>query len=243
VNVRFWLRAGGSFARNLRHKEFVSHVATAGLRADAEPKAAEIMIFKAYPEIRGLTVQLGGVRYLGWNIDPLEQFCLAAIAMVRSPKRIFEFGTFDGSTSLLLARTLPDAHVYTLDLPPEEIRPEGSRARAHAAAGGVGSWFHGQPEADRITQLYGDSRTFDFDAYVEQIDLVVVDGGHRADCVIPDTEHALQMVAPGGIVIWDDYTPAWPDVVRAVDDAAKRHHVQVIRIMSTDLAVFDASKS
>lgn len=229
--------------RNLRHKEFVTQVATAGLRADAEPKAIKASFFEAYPEARGQMVPMGEVRYRRWNMDPIEQYCLAAIAAVRKPKRIFEIGTFDGATSLLLSRMVPEAHVYTLDLRPDEIGgPDALLTRAHANVGGMGSRLRGVPEASRITQLYGDSRQFDFSPYFGQIDLVVVDGGHDADCVVPDTDNALRMVAPEGMVVWDDYTASWPAVVDAVDGAAKRFGLRVVRLVPTDIAVYDTTK-
>jgi predicted O-methyltransferase YrrM len=241
VDTRYWSTALLSFVRHLRRKEFLAEVLSAGVRADLQPAADEMGIFRAFPELRGQTVPLGDVAYRIWNMDPIEQYFLGALAAVRQPRTIFEIGTFDGATSRLLARCAPEAHVYTLDLPPEDLDSESAYAGAHLKAGEWGSRFHGTPEAARITQLFADSRTFDFSPYFGSVDLVVVDGGHSADCVVPDTENALRMVAPGGVVVWDDYEGGWIDVIRAVDGAATERGLSLVRIRKTGLAVYDTA--
>ena len=241
MDARDWGRALWSFARHSRDEEFLKQIVRAGLRADKEPKAVPVNFLRAYPHAKRQTVPLGDVRFRVWNMDPLEQYYLASLAGLLQPERIFEIGTFDGATSLLLARMVPGARIYTLDLPPGHV--DGTNDVALARVDGAGSKFRDTPEADRITQLYGDSRTFDFSPFYNKMDMVVVDGSHKAECVIPDSENALKMVSPRGVVVWDDYAPKWPDVVLAVDDAAKRHGVFVARLLNTDLALYDATRT
>jgi predicted O-methyltransferase YrrM len=244
MDTRFWSRALGSFVHNLRHKDFVIEVATAGLKADAKradgkPRAASMSLFDAYPEARDQFVPMGVVRYRKYNMDPLELYAVAVIAAVRNTKKVFEIGTFDGATTGLVARMVPDAQVYTLDLPPERVA-ETVLQTAHGRAGGVGSRFHDTPEAVRIDQLYGDSREFDFRPYYGQMDLVIVDGSHEADDVRADTENALKMLAPQGAVIWDDYNR--PSVIEPVDAAAEHYGLSLVHIEHTGIAVYDAGK-
>ncbi len=239
MDARDWRRALGSFARNLRHKAFIRELATSGVRFDAAPQATGASFFDMYAEARGQVVPMGDVCYRLWNMDPLEHYFLAAIAAVREPQNIFEIGTFDGATSLLLARTVPKAQVYTLDLPAEAIEIKGVKSAQVRASEN----FALAPEGVRITQLYGDSRVFDFSPYFKQMDLVIVDGSHDADCVIPDTENTLRMVAAGGMVVWDDYSCDYSDVVSAVDNAAKRHELFVMRLAPTEFAIYDTTKS
>jgi len=241
MDARFWAKALRSFARHARNKSFLQQVMTAGLKADSAPKATVASFVKVYPEAKKQIVPMGDVRYRVWNMDPYEQFCLAALAGLRQPKRIFEIGTFDGSTTMLLARMLPQAQIYTLDLPPEDA--DGANKMALAKVNGAGSRFRDAPEGDRITQLYGDSRHFDFSPYFGTMDLVVVDGSHEADCVGADTESALRLVTDEGLVVWDDYSPGWPDVVKAVDDAAERHGILVTRFHNTETALYDATRT
>jgi predicted O-methyltransferase YrrM len=237
MDLRHWSRALSSLARHGRDKEFVKQLLNSGLKADARPGADGTFILKAFPELRGLTVPMGDVTYTRSNMDPLEQYFLAAIASKRRPRTIFEIGTFDGSTTLLLARAAPEAQIFTLDLPPDS--PVVSESGTTERLADMGSWgvrFQDQPEAGRITQLFGDSREYDFSPYYGKIDLVVVDGGHTADCVTPDSENALRMVAPGGIVVWDDYEEGWPSVTQSVDEVAARHGLYLVHLQKTGIA-------
>jgi hypothetical protein len=38
-------------------------------------------------------------------------------------------------------------------------------------------------------------------------DLCFIDGGHSYECIKADTETALKILAPNGVIVWDDY--AW----------------------------------
>ena len=204
--------------------------------------------FKAFPEAAGATIPLGDVTYRPWNIDPLEQYCIAAIARARRPPTIFEIGTFDGSTTLLLAKVLPEARIWTLDLPPDSYVPPARPDRdprdsdTTPRSDQVGARFRGEPEEKRITQLLGDSRTFAFDEYVGRMDMVIVDGSHDYDCVRADTENALRLTTPNATIIWDDYSIRWPGVVRAVDEVAERDRLTILRLAPTDLAVLDRTR-
>lgn len=167
-------------------------------------------------------------------MDPLEQYVLGALAQVRQPRRIFEIGTYDGATTLLLARNAPDAEVFTLDLPPEGAGAATVTEEVKNAGQGVGRRFRGTDESERITQLLGDSRTFDFGPWYGTVDFVVVDGGHELDCVRADTATAFRLLKPGGVIVWDDYERGWPGVVQAVDECGR----PTTHIAGTALAVY-----
>ena len=186
---------------------------------------------------------MGDVAYRPFNLDPTERFCIAAFAQIMKPGSIFEFGTYDGSTTLLLARAAPGARITTLDLPPELLGKLDPIAEQQLSlVGGVGSKFRDQPERSRITQLLGDSRTFESDHYKNQMNLVLVDGSHEYESVRADSENALNMLAPGGMIIWDDYAPQWPGVVRAVDELSSSTGLELAQLAPTELVVYDASR-
>ena len=186
---------------------------------------------------------MADVVYRMFNLDPTERYCLGAMAQVLQPGRIFEFGTYDGATTVLLARAAPDAEVITVDLPQSDIAalrgPDVVITEQIAVAGGVGACFRGQPEEVRITQVLGDSREVDLSKWFGTCDLVLVDGGHEADVCLADSRNALQLVSSQGVVVWDDYQPNWPGVVRAVDTVTADLGCQVVHIESTGLAVCD----
>jgi hypothetical protein len=58
---------------------------------------------------------------------------------------------------------------------------------------------------EKITQFYGNSVTFDCTPCLAQADLVFVDSGHDFDTVLSDTQNALRIVRPGGVVLWHDF--------------------------------------
>ncbi len=236
----YWRHATASLLRNMRRREFVRDLLTAGVRADEARKAPEHWIGALYPAIHDHAVNMGSVRYRVGNATPFELYCLCAIAELAQPRTIFEFGTFDGSTTLALARSAPDARVYTLDLPTSDDAP-GAQTRVvseaeRRAAGGVGSTFAGTPEASRVVQLWGDSRTFDYREFRGCIDLVFVDACHEEAFVAADTVNALEMVKPGGVVLWHDYTSAWPGV-KAVVDRLVQAGEPVVALELTSLAL------
>src|SRR6185369_17170156 len=60
---------------------------------------------------------------------------------------------------------------------------------------------------NRVEMRQGDSQAVLADLLREnrQYDLAYIDGDHRTEAVMADTLKVWPMVAPGGIVIWDDY--------------------------------------
>jgi predicted O-methyltransferase YrrM len=157
------------------------------------------------------------------NTSLLEQIVLVRQVELRQPRALFEFGTFDGRTALnLIAHAPPNARLYTLDLPPALIDaptlPLEAGDRIFIDKPTSGTRFLGSEYAPRITQLHGDSATFDFSPYHGTIDFVFVDASHSYEYVLSDSRHALKLLrAEGGIIFWHDYSPAWPGVPRALD--------------------------
>jgi predicted O-methyltransferase YrrM len=168
---------------------------------------------------------------------------LAIISRAVRPKTIFEIGTFRGRTALNFALNSPDdSRVYTMDLPPrdrEHVLHDMSAADAGIVAKSqTGADFQGKDVAHKIQQLYANSLGFDFSPYFGQMDIVFVDGGHHYEAAASDTRNALQMVRPGGFVIWHDFANYgdYNDVTRAV--LALVPPKQVMQIDNTELAVY-----
>lgn len=209
------------------------------LREPALPRVATRNLLEHYPEAVGMVVAMGDITYRISNMDPFELYCLAAIARIRKPRTIFEFGTYDGATTLWLARNAPEAEVFTLDLPPDrrEYWERATLVGGSRGEDGLGACFKDAPEASRITQLLGDSRTYDLSAYFGRIDLIVVDAGHSYECAKADTLNALRMITSRGAVVWDDY--GWPGVVQAIDEVTERYGLTPVRLVPTELVVYD----
>jgi predicted O-methyltransferase YrrM len=166
---------------------------------------------------------------------------LCALAQLLDCRRVFEFGTFRGDTSWLLAHNLPLARIFTLDLPGPE-----SAARVQLEITDVDEYFHtwergarfrDAPEGQRITPLLGDSATFDFSPYRDAMDLVYIDASHSYSYVRADTEAALAMLSPTGTIVWDDYT-YYPGIYAYLNELAPTLDRPVYHLLGSRLAVY-----
>ena len=157
---------------------------------------------------------VGGVELLpivGGTSD-LEAWILAVLS--KRARVMFEFGTASGRTAYLWARNSPpDAKVVTLTLSANDIavyRRESGDAdtdvRTALDESKFSSFYYsGTPAASKVTQLYGDSKTFDETPWVGRCDLVFVDGSHALSYVQSDSRKALRLTKSGGLVLWHDY--------------------------------------
>ncbi len=156
------------------------------------------------------------------TLPVLEYLLLSAICAHCRPRRIFEIGTFRGSSTLALALNSPDeAEVFTLDLNPASK----GRTRFPLDIGGLeetaftpGELFLQTPSARKIRPLYGDSALFDFRPFRGDMDLVFIDGNHGYENVHSDSRQAFRMLRPGGVILWDDYCEEFPSVVRCLNE-------------------------
>jgi len=166
---------------------------------------------------------------------------LCALAALLEPRTIFEIGTYHGDTTWLLARNVPAARVYTLDFggldDVQGAQLEVTDADEYFREWGRGARFRGTPEAERITQLVGDSATFDFSPYRGSIDLVYIDASHSYSYVRADTEAALAMLSPRGAIVWDDYTH-YAGIFAYLNELARSLEQPIVHLLDTRLAVY-----
>ena len=186
-------------------------------------------------QIRGIsTVSVEGA------VAQPERLVVAALAKLLECERLFEFGTFRGETTWLLAHNLPDAKVYTLDLGSADV---AARAQLELTDPEYfldwerGTRFRGTPEERRITQLIGDSAAVDLSPYRGNIDLVYVDASHSYSYVRSDTEAALAMLTRFGTIVWDDYT-YYSGIFAYLNELAPTLDAPIYHILGTRLAVY-----
>ncbi len=158
------------------------------------------------------------------NISLLEAVAIAKLVQMRKPSRVFEIGTFDGRTTLNIgANAPPESLIYTLDLSREMIDktklPTAVDDKQFIDKSFSGSRYLGTRYERGIVQLYGDSATFDFSPFLNQIDFVFIDGSHSFDYVTNDSNVALRLLRDGkGVILWHDYdSPYWEGVTRGLD--------------------------
>lgn len=161
----------------------------------------------------------------------LELVALAYLMQVLRPRIIFEIGTFVGRTTRQLAlNSPPDTQIFTLDLPRDQV--------AHD----IGREFRGTPEAKKITQLHGDTRTFDYSPWHGRCNFVWVDACHDYPLVRQDTKASLRLRSDRGWIAWHDYrhTAWWSGVTRAVRELAQTNP-KVRHIRDTTMAVLPSA--
>lgn len=187
-------------------------------------------------------IAMGSQPVVGGTSD-FEAWVLAVLA--KRSKMMFEIGTCAGKTTYLWARNLPpDGKVVTLTLAPDQTtnyqHATGDNREAARRATEESSFtrflYNGTDVEHKVVQLYGDSKAFDETPYIGQCDVVFVDGSHAYSYVLSDTEKALRMVKPGGVILWHDYTGLVPDVVRAMNELSKR--LPLVRLSGTTIVAY-----
>jgi predicted O-methyltransferase YrrM len=164
------------------------------------------------------------------TIHILETRFLLSLVKGANAKAVFEIGTFRGATTSNIAYNVPKGKVYTLDLPP--------------GLGFIpGELFQNDKNtSDTIVQLHGDSMRFDFSPYYEKIDVMFIDGNHRYDYVLSDSENALKCVKKNGYIVWDDFSLTYPGTMIAVSDFCKKYGFQLFHIYGSKFAVCKNTK-
>lgn len=159
---------------------------------------------------------------------------LATIPILEAPNdEVLEIGTLYGLFAASLLRMLEragrDPQLTVVDPLIGIQRQPGTRERPDASgtpvrekavrtnlslAGAAGA-------ATRIRRGYSTDADVRSDVADREYGVIVVDGDHSQDGVAADLEWVEEIVAPGGIVVLDDYGDAkWPGVQAALD-----HHL------------------
>jgi predicted O-methyltransferase YrrM/SAM-dependent methyltransferase len=153
------------------------------------------------------------------SLPPPESLVLAAICRHLRPRRVLEIGTFTGGSTLAMAMNLPStSDIVTIDLPSHEGRSTRYPLELGDIGGQpftVGQRFRGTVFESRIRQLYADSATLDFSALPGPFDVIFIDGNHNYENVKSDSLKGHAVLRRGGVMIWDDYDPAFGPGVMA----------------------------
>ena len=206
----------------------------------AEGHIRPLQLAQVFPGIEAQSVEVGVIDPETKHPNHVDMLYLCAIARHLRARRVFEFGTYLGRTTYHLALGQHVEEVFTLDLSPVGSYPAdlkiGRAVRAVHDRGLQGHFYQGTDAARRIVQLHGDSRAFDYGPYAGRMDLVFVDGGHTYELVANDTERALTLVRPGGVVVWHDFAPKGRDVAQLARELARTRPLFWIR--DTSLLVY-----
>ena len=211
-----------------KHREFMGNIRHAVFPRKGEtlqpmiPKIGQERVLDS-----GSSVVLKGLQFENGNITLTELTIIANLTKSLRPKSVFEFGTFNGRTTLNLMANAPEGSViYTLDLPGKMVNKTALEVEAgdklFIAKSESGERFKKESMAGRqLTQLYGDSASFDFSPYYNSIDFVFVDAAHSYEYVRNDSRVALKLLRNGkGIILWHDYDKLeyWPGLLKALNE-------------------------
>lgn len=149
-------------------------------------------------EAEKLSPEAGGVQFpvfypilAGEDTPLLDMLFLLNLAKGRRVKRILEVGTYRARTTCAIHVNCPDATIVSYDIQVLEspyrrvISDQHVVQLRHAAFAGSAEVLRREPP----------------------FDLIFVDGSHRVEDVIADSRLALEILAPGGIIVWHDYRP------------------------------------
>lgn len=204
--------------------------------ADALPAVtvSQLQCFKSE-----IPISIDEYLYVDGGMPLHEMGELCRIVRAVNPATVFEIGTYQGATTLQLAVN-STARIHTLDLPPVE----GAKSQYAVWDESLdvypdrpGIRFHGSSYADRIQQLYGDSRTFDYSPYYGTMEFVLVDACHHYDFVRSDSENSLKLLSERGMIIWHDYAPYAPGVIKYLNELGRE--LPLVRIAGTSLVVYE----
>lgn len=186
----------------------------------------------------------------------LESAVLVSLMKLLKPLEIFEFGTYFGATSCLLAEnSLKKARITTIDLPRNcsslacsstEIREkylfdadvnDQYLRNKFLESGAINIERADGYVKEKIRQINIDSRDImpAECGWLSFYDYIFIDGGHDFETIKTDTKNAISMSSQDSIIIWHDYRSSiHEDVTRFIDDFSKDN--SIIYVQSTMLA-------
>jgi len=160
------------------------------------------------------------------NIDPKIVFRwdylkFLSVANNIRVQKIVEVGTWDGKNAKKLRKLFPDAHLYLIDpyhptlayfqkgdpasFKPEEYEKTYQKVCKHFAK-------------DSKTTILKTTSINGVDQVPNNIDLVFIDGDHSYEHVKQDILTWKRKVRVGGLLTGHDYSLAFPDVMKAVNE-------------------------
>jgi len=179
--------------------------------------------------LRSALIELNDVKELqkvfGWNGEPvldnpvIHQFdyvedvnrrrirdaeCLGTVVCNVNPLVCLDIGTSTGHSAALMAVNAPTATVFTINIPPEQIRSgEGGVLTTVALEREqIGSYYRGR-KLGNIVQIY--ENTARWEPSIGSIDVAWVDGCHDTEFVYNDSRKVLTQMKPGSFILWHDF--------------------------------------
>jgi len=175
------------------------------------------------------------------ELCPRDLAFLLAIAKRAQAKHVLEIGTYNGRTTLELAKLDSVVSVETVDLPDEPVLDESHDDHHLIAKREVGSAYLGHPEARKITQYRMDSKQLSHWPGLPHLDrdLFWIDGAHTYGACKWDSETCLGMAShTKGTIVWHDCDPTHQGVVKAIE-CLRQSQAHIERYGPMDIRVIE----
>lgn len=129
---------------------------------------------------------------------------LGTVVRNANPSICLEIGTAEGHSAALMAINAPQARIFSVNIPPEEIvSGKGGKLTTIALEREkIGSYYRERGLVN-ITQILANTATWK--PNIGTIDIAFVDGCHDARFVYNDTCKVLKHMKPGSFVLWHDF--------------------------------------
>ncbi len=161
-------------------------------------------------------------------------------------KNYLEIGSFRGRTAINIAANNKDTDIHTIDLP-QSFEEKNLKFKlldndtVQAKHEDRNYFFYKYKEYNKnITNHYGDSATFDYNIFNHKFDLIFIDGSHKYENVVIDSENAINNLSKKGIIIWHDYSIQNLDVVKAINHIIKKYKIKIYSIKNTRFAFYQS---
>lgn len=128
--------------------------------------------------------------------------CVAYVAANANASRCLEIGTGRGYLTATIGLNAPEAAVYTINIPPEEFDRGGRLTTMKLERDEIGA-FYREIGLKNITQIFANTAIWQPD--LGEIQFAFIDGSHDSEFVVNDTKKVLQMMKPGGFILWHDF--------------------------------------
>lgn len=188
-----------------------------------------------FPALVKKPVRIDPVSFLDGSALLTDIALLRELASAFQECRYFEIGTWRGESVANVAAVATAC--YSLNLPDEAlyqiIRSDDYVSSHRMFSAGI----------DRVTHLYGDSRTYDYKGLNMKFDLIFIDGDHHYDSICSDTRNLLEFLChEDTVMVWHDYAGP-PETIRfetlaaILDSCPRELHPFLYQVQHTQCAV------
>jgi len=154
-----------------------------------------------------------------------ELFALLALFRHKAPRDVLEVGTYRGGSALhFFLNSPPTTKITSLDRDFQSLSRDVEKQLL--ASGRFELW---QISSEQIDEK----------RHAEAFDFIFIDGSHEYLDVRRDTEKCLAMLREDGMIVWDDYNPAFPGVFRTLNELRHRGY-DLRNIEGTSLVYYQA---